>query len=186
MEADNSDPLVLLAAATDMYGDGEGDLDAVLALARQAHALNPNSAIIGNTTGWFEWAQGNYDESLSCCLHALALSPGAPERFWSLHGIARTHMSAGRIEEALVWALRGIEANPEFDSTRVIAIACYALLGEEEEAQRSLAALLTINPQATIASLLPKFDLPPDRLLQEGLGRLEMTATPPTLAHGPA
>jgi TolB-like protein/tetratricopeptide (TPR) repeat protein len=168
MEADPNDPTVLLVYAGTTYSDGEGDLDGALALARQAYALNPNSVIIGNTTGWFEWASGNYDAALACKLHALALSPGAPERFWSLSGIARTHLSAGRIEEALAWALRAIEANPEFAEPRVIAIACYALLGQEEEAKTTLTDLTAAIPQATIAHVLTDTKATHDRLLREG------------------
>lgn len=173
MEADPNDPSVMLAAATDLWGDGEGDIDSALALARRAYALNPNAAIIANSTGWFEWVRGNYDASLACRLHALALSPGAPERFWSLSGIAQTHLSAGRVEEALVWALRAIEANPDFEATRVIVIACYALLGEAEEAQRALAALLAAKPETTIGGLRSQFAGRHNQNLRNGLTKLE-------------
>jgi TolB-like protein len=175
MDADSNDPSVLLAAAGDLWGEGEGDLDAVLALARQAYALNPNSVVICNTTGWFEWAAGNYEAALACKLRALALSPAAPERFWSLSGIARTHLSAGRFEEALLWGLRAIEANPAFDETHAAIVASYAQLDQMQEARDALAELVAINPQATIPNLLSKFHWPHDRLLREGLTKLEAT-----------
>ena len=179
MEADPSDPFVLLVNAGDAYGDGEGDLNAALELARQAYWLNPNSFIICNTTGWFEWVSGNYDAALACALRGLELAPGAPERFWSLGGIARDHLSAGHIEEALVWALRTIEVNPEVQNARAITIACYALLGEEEEGQRSLAALIAINPQVTLATLISKSGRPSERYLREGLKTAEAAARRP-------
>lgn len=169
MEADSNDPFVLLAAAGDAYRDGEGDLDAALALSRRAYALNPNSPVIGNTTGWFEWVAGNYDAALACKLQALELSPGAPERFWSLSGLARTHLSAGRVEEALVWALRAIEANAEFSEPHGIAIACYMALGQTDEARRALADFKAAIPQETIEGLLSDTRPAHDTVLIQGL-----------------
>jgi TolB-like protein len=169
MDADPSDPSILIANAGAIYRDGEGDLAAALALARQAYALNPNSPIICNTTGWYEWVSGNYDAALACALHGLDLSPGSPERYWGLAGIGRTHLSAGRIEEALVWALRALEVNPQFEPSWGIAIACYALLGQDDEVQRALADLAIAIPNATIDGMLLRARTDHERLLREGL-----------------
>jgi TolB-like protein/tetratricopeptide (TPR) repeat protein len=169
MDADPNDPSVLMVNAGDIYSDGDGDLEPALALARKAYALNPNSPIICNSTGWFEWVAGNYDAALACAMRGLDLSPGAPERFWSLAGIGRTHLSAGRIEEALVWALRSLEANPQFEQAWATAIACYALLGQDEEVRRALADLALTLPNATIDGMLPKMHLEQQKLLYEGL-----------------
>jgi TolB-like protein/tetratricopeptide (TPR) repeat protein len=186
MEADPNDPSVLLVNAGAIYRDGKGELEPALALARQAYALNPNSGIICISTGWFEWVAGNYDAALACALRALEISPGTSERFWSLNSIARDHLSAGRIEEALVWALRTIEANPELEEARATAAACYALLGEGKEAKSALAALVAINPKVTLADLASKFGNAHYRHLREGLATLETADTPKRPAHSPA
>lgn len=178
MEADPNDPTVLMVNAGDTYSDGDGDLAPALAMARRAYALNPNSPVICNSVGWFEWVGGNYDAALACALRGLELSPGAPERFWSLAGIGRNHLSAGRVEEALVWGLRSIEANPQFEQAWTIAIACYALLGQEEEVQRSLADLAVAMPQATIDGMLRSAHPEHERLLREGLEKVVAAGAP--------
>jgi tetratricopeptide (TPR) repeat protein len=178
MDADPHDPSVLMVNAGALYNDGDGDLAAALVLARQAYELNPNSAIICNTTGWYEWASGNYDAALACALRGLELSPGAPERFWSFAGIGRTHLSAGRIEEALVWALRAIEANPQFESAWAIAIACYALLGQKQDVQAALADLALAIPGATIDGWLRGASLEQERHMRQGLEKVHALLQP--------
>lgn len=185
MEADPNDPVALLAAAGDTYRDGEGDLRSALALARRSYALNPNSPVICNSTGWFEWISGNYDAALACAARGLELSPGAPERFWSLSGIGRTHLSAGRIEEALVWALRSIEANPQFEPAWAIAIACYALLGQDEEVRSSLAELAVALPSATIEGMLRQTHAEHEKLQRRGLEKARAVGTA-SAVHDPA
>lgn len=174
LEADPNDPSALMSKAGATYRDGEGELEPALALARQAYALNPNSGIICNSSGWFEWQAGNYDLALACALRGLEISPGTPERFWSLGGIARAHLSAGRIEEALVWALRAVDVNPQFEQPWKIVIACYALLGQDEEVKRALADLAIALPNATIAGMLGQLHPVHERRLREGL---EVAAT---------
>ena len=49
----------------------------------------------------------DYDAAIASHQRFLQLSPGLAETFWSLNGIARAHLAAGRIEEALAWGLRG-------------------------------------------------------------------------------
>jgi TolB-like protein/tetratricopeptide (TPR) repeat protein len=178
MDADPNDPSILIAKAGAVYRDGEGDLDAALTLARQAYALNPNSPIICNTTGWFEWVSGNYDAALACALRGLELSPGAPERFWSLAGIGRTHLSAGRTEQALVWALRALEANPQFEQAWATTIACYALLGQDDEVRRALADLAVAIPDATIGGMIHRARTAHEGNLRDGLGKALSQAQP--------
>ncbi len=171
LAADSSDPFALLVGG--MVEGTKGNRAGSVAMARKAFELNPNSALICNITGYLNWTIGNYDEAIACSLRSVRLSPGAREVFWSLNNIARAHLSAGRFEESLVWGLRSIEANAELEEPRVVVIASYAQLDQMEEAGKALAALVALNPQASIADLLAGAGGPHNGYLREGLERAD-------------
>lgn len=171
MAADSNDPFVLLVAGIVLL-NVKGDGQAGLALARHAYELNPNSVLVCNITAYLEWAQRNYDRSIECAQHGLRLSPGVREAFWSLSTIARSHLSAGRFEEALLWAQRSLEANPDQDQMRAIVVAAYAHLGQVTLAER----FLTSSSDPDLSRRLVRLSQPPhlsaDRYLHEGLAKV--------------
>lgn len=172
MVADSNDPFVLLVAGVVML-NVKRDGPAGLALARRAYELNPNAVLICNITAYLEWAQGNFDKSIACAQHGLKLSPGVREVFWSLSTIARAHLSAGRFEEALVWAQRSLEANPQQDQMHAVVAAAYALLGQVELAERSVAGARDPNLSRRLSDFGQSSHVSGDRYLSEGLAMLE-------------
>jgi tetratricopeptide (TPR) repeat protein len=140
-------------------------------LIRRAQAANPNSLLIANVAGYAHFFMGDYDEAIASHERFLQLSPGLAETFWSLNGIARAHLAAGRVEEALAWGLRGLEASEGVDFPHCIVAAAYAHLGRIDEAQAQLARAHAIWPNLTISSLLGRTGQPDgrDRVLVEGL-----------------
>jgi TolB-like protein/Tfp pilus assembly protein PilF len=120
------------------------DYDAGLALARRAVQLNPNSLIALNFAGLCNHHAGDLDEAIALHTRALELSPGAPDNYWSLTGIAVAHMFAWRFEEAAKWAQRSLDTYNEWELTFVVLTASYGHLGrvdEAREAYRQLAKL---------------------------------------------
>ncbi len=79
--------------------------------------------------------------------------PGLAETFWSLSGIARAHLAAGRIEEALAWG-RAASRPRGVDFPHCIVAAAYAHLGRIDEAQAQLRRAHAVWPDLTISSLL--------------------------------
>lgn len=175
--ADGNDAVVLVLGGIILI-TVKGDRERGLALIRRAVALNPNSLLVANVAGYAHFFCGNYDEAIASHSRFLQLGPGLPDAFWSLNGIARSHLAAGRPEEALVWGLRGLAASSGVDFGYCVVAAAYAHLGRAEEAEETLARALEIWPQLTIAGLLGRSGQPDgrDRLLVEGLLKVGMPA----------
>jgi len=170
MAADSNDPnVVLVAGIVRLTISGEHATG--LALIRRAQATNPNSLLIANVAGYAHFFMGDYDAAIASHERFLQLSPGLAETFWSLNGIARAHLAAGRVEEALAWGLRGLEASEGVDFPHCIVAAAYAHLGHIDEAQAQLGRAHAIWPDLTISSLLGRTGQPDgrDRVLVEGL-----------------
>lgn len=170
LAADNNDPNVALVAGI-VRLTISGEHATGLALIRRAQAANPNSLLIANVAGYAHFFMGDYDAAIASHERFLQLSPGLAETFWSLNGIARAHLAAGRIEEALAWGLRGLEASEGVDFSHCIVAAAYAHLGRIDAAQAQLARAHAIWPNLTISSLLGRTGQPDgrDRVLVEGL-----------------
>ena len=100
------------------------------------------------------------------------------EAMTNLAGIGRTHLSAGRTEQALVWALRALEANPQFEQAWATTIACYALLGQDDEVRRALADLAVAIPDATIGGMIHRARTAHEGNLRDGLGKALSQAQP--------
>jgi adenylate cyclase len=171
MAADSADALVLLVAGVVRLTIARED-DAGFALIMRALAVNPNSLPIINTAGYAYYHRCDYDNAISCRTRALELiSPGSPDGFWILSGIARAHLGAGRFEEALTWGLRAREATTALDFAYCVVAASYAHLGRLHEAREGVAAARAIWPELTITRLVGHYGQPRecDRLLAEGL-----------------
>ncbi len=170
LAADSSDAVVLALAGM-IRLTVQNDEAGGLALIRRALALNPNSLLIANLAGFTAFYCRNYDDAIAHHSRFLQLSPGHPEAYWSLNGIARSHLAAGRVEEALTWGLRGLETSGGIDFAHCVVAAAYGHLGRKEEAAATVANARAIWPTLTIEKLLGRSGDPGgrDRLLAEGL-----------------
>lgn len=167
---DSSDPFALLVAG--MVELDRGRTEKGLALADRAYELNPNSLLICNITGYLHWTCGNYDETITRSLRALHICPGVPEVFWGMIGIARAHLSSGRIDDALLWAQRSLDAHPDQDEVLPILSAAYALSGQMPEAETTLSTLLRLRPDISLAGLIASSEGRVNLHQREGLSRL--------------
>ena len=177
LAADPDDPMVILIAGV-VAMTIKRDTETGYRMIAAAAALNPNSGIIASTAAYAAFHRGDFDECIAMHERALAASPGAPSNFWSAEGLARAHLAAGRIEEALTWAMRTRDYTISHDGVRAIEVAAYALLGRHDEAKATLHGLLTEWPGSTVNTLL---DGDPasrrhERLLAEGLERAGLRA----------
>jgi TolB-like protein/Flp pilus assembly protein TadD len=177
VKADPTDPMSVLVAGV-VAMTIKGDRDTGYRLIQQAAALNPNSAVIASTAAYTSFHRGDFDGSVAMHERAIAACPGAPSNFWSMEGLARAHLSAGRIEEALTWAMRSRDHAIASNAVRAVEVAAYALLGREDAAKATVDELLSEWPGSTIETLL---DGDPasrrhERLLAEGLKRAGLPA----------
>lgn len=124
------------------------DWDGMLEMVSRAVQLNPNNVFVLNWAGMAHFSYGKPDEAIPFYERALRLSPGAPDVFRSLAGIATAHFNCKRYEEAIKWARRSAET-PNAWAYQIIA-ASNGHLDRIAEARAALAAADAIRPQ-TIA-----------------------------------
>jgi TolB-like protein len=177
MRAADGDPFVLMVAGVVLM-TVKGESDAGYALIKRAYALNPNSQAIGKVVGYAHWHRGNFDDAATCTLRALQLSPAGGQGVRCMSQMARVNLSAGRIEDALIWGLRTMDSPAATDFALCVTAACYAHMGRLDDARATVDATLAIWPALTIASLLGPGGRPDvhDRLLVDGLTRAGMPA----------
>jgi TolB-like protein/Flp pilus assembly protein TadD len=136
-----------------------GELDAGAALIDRALALNPNLA-----TGWFNsgfvrvWL-GEPELAIEHLTRAMRLSPLDTLFFAMQTATAFAHFFAGRNSEALSWAEKALQRNPNFNGTKGIAAACYAFAGRQQEAQKAAAHLLQTDPSFRVSNLTDYYPL---------------------------
>jgi TolB-like protein len=170
LAADSNDATVLAIAGLHIM-TVKGDLDRGYGIVKRALALNPNSFVVVNFSGFAHRYHGNFDEAIACHLRALRFMPGAPEIIWCLTAIAAVHLSAGRFEEAREWAQRSHDIYDSLEWTQTVLTAAYGQLDRRDEACKALEVVLAQRPDLTIASLFGPNQSPGvhDRHLVEGL-----------------
>lgn len=170
LATDSNDATVLAIAGLHLMAV-KGDEDRGYGIVMRAFALNPNSFLVANFAGFAHRQHGNFDEAIACHLRALQFMPGAPEVIWCYTAIATAHLSAGRFEEALIWALRSHDIYDALEWTQTVLAAAYAHLGRLEEAREALQVVTAARPGLTIGELFGRNQSPGphDGFLVEGL-----------------
>jgi adenylate cyclase len=144
LEVAGDDPSVLANAAVALAFFGE-DIGAMMGLADRAVALNPSFA-----RGWYIsgvlrcWA-GQPDVAIEQVDAALRLSPRARVGN-SLAVIGRAHFLSRRFDQAVPKLLLAIQDDPSYPEPYRSLAACYAHMGQLEEAREVVERLRAITP----------------------------------------
>jgi adenylate cyclase len=148
----NDDPLVLtmLCAAHSVIGD----LDVASALIEKALALDPNSAMAWNRSGWVNTYLIRPEIAIEHFQRALRLSPFDPMNFNCLIGIGNAHFAAERYEEALPWWRKGMVERPDLSWPLRPMAAALGLLGRISEAHEAVRQLRQGYPDITISKIM--------------------------------
>ncbi len=172
LAADSDDAVVLAIAGSELRCfDSESERGC--ALVERAFELNPNSNLVSNLAGFARASRGDWEAAIQCHQRALLLCPGAPERFWSLTGIAQACLSARRPDEALEWARKSLDAYDGLDWTYSVAAAAYGMTGDWENARLALKAALALHPTWTPGDVAGHAPMEARALLIEGFGDLQ-------------
>jgi TolB-like protein/class 3 adenylate cyclase len=137
-------PAVLAEAAVVLGFFGE-DIDAVTALVDRALALNPSYA-----RGWYLsaisrlWA-GDLERAIEHAETSLRLSPRARVG-WSLMTLGCAFFFSRRFDEAVPKLLLQIQDDPTNQGTYRVLAACYAHMGQLDEAREAVKRLRAITP----------------------------------------
>jgi adenylate cyclase len=151
-DSNNGDPMVLtaLGAAHSVIGD----LERAAALIEKAVALDPNSAMAWNRSGWVNAFLDRPEIAIEHFERAIRLSPFDPMNFNCYFGIRNAHFAAGRYEESLAWCRKGMLERPELLWPLRSMVACLALLGRIDEAREAVQLLREGYPDITIAQII--------------------------------
>src|SRR6516162_9844358 len=120
------------------------DIDAMIALADRALALNPNFARGWHVGGILRLFAGHPDLAIEHAETALRLSPRARVGT-SLSLVGQAHFLARRFDEAVPKLLLAIQEDPSFPAPYRYLAACYAHMGRLAEAQEIVQRLRAIS-----------------------------------------
>ncbi len=139
-----------------------GELEGGAAYIDRALALNPNLATAWHYSGWTKMWQGRPEAAIQHLATAMRLSPLDPFIDQMQAATALAHFSAGRYDEASIWA--EMSSLKDVTSAR-IAAASNALAGRIEKAHVAMARVRQLDPDLPISNLkdrIPTFWPPED------------------------
>jgi adenylate cyclase len=120
------------------------DIDAMMALADRALALNPNYARGWNISGVLRLFAGQPDIAIEHVEAALHLSPRA-RIGGSANMIGAAHFASRRFDQAVPKLLLAIQEDPSFPQPYRTLAACYAHMGRLDEARAIVARVRAIT-----------------------------------------
>ena len=123
-------------------------IDAAIAEAEAAIALDPNLADAYARAGYFKVYLGRAAEGFSGVETALRLDPRHPALSWWEYNICSLHAHLAQWDQAIEWCRKSIAAEPRTFNYSVLA-AAYAWTGRDAEARAAVAELLKLKPGYT-------------------------------------
>ena len=131
--------------------DDASALDAV----RAAVAKNPNNVVVLRHAAAVVGMAGAPAEAFEYNRRAYELSPGGPEAYDALFGMAGSELVMGNDEAAIHWALKSLATYKDLLLTYVTLTSAYANLGRMDEARAMLLKVRELSPHLT-TSLIEK------------------------------
>jgi tetratricopeptide (TPR) repeat protein len=128
------------------------DLNQSLAAFERAIALDPNLAVAHNYVGQIKVFLGRANEAAEHTLKAIQLSPRDPALAAWCYQLALTYIHQQRDQQAVQWARRAVEVNPNLRYPYRVLAAALALSGQVDEAQSVAAEMLRRYPKETIGA----------------------------------
>jgi adenylate cyclase len=144
------DPLLDLSLATAAY-QREGDGAQLRRSVRNALRLAPRVIEVLNFCGWsFVWL-GEPEEALDCFRRCERLTRFSPWLAPMFGGAALAAVQAGRDDDAIAYARRGMEVTQDYAALWRALASAHANKGQHEEAKAALAEALRLLPDDSIA-----------------------------------
>ncbi|MGB7834368.1 MAG: tetratricopeptide repeat protein [Xanthobacteraceae bacterium] len=132
------------------------NLNQALVAFERAIALDPNLAVAHNYVGQIKVFLGRASEAAEHTLKAIQLSPRDPQLAEWYYQLAITYIHQRRYNEAVEWARRGVQVNPNLRYPYRVLAAALALSGRVDEARTVAAEMLRRYPKETISAFLTR------------------------------
>ena len=147
-------------------------------LFRRSLSINQNSEIAMTLAGWVEAANGNPAAGRELIAKARHLNPTPPTPWVALAGMAFTYIVEGKYAEAVGWAEQAVDQNRRFAlALRSLAVALVKM-GEMDRARLIVNEILTIEPDATAASIPDRMPYVSEPVLQTYIEALRRAGLP--------
>ena len=147
---ENGDPLVLYMSGHAL-GFHACEWETSVHLLKRALVLNPSSALGHTYAGWSHLYAGLAEQAVGYFDQALWLSPIDRRGFLNSSGKALALTMLGRYEEAVSWAQRAVQEEPNWTSGYRPLAASLAQLGRQVEAEEVVRKLLQLEPDYRIS-----------------------------------
>jgi TolB-like protein/class 3 adenylate cyclase len=131
----------------------------------RAIVLNPNLAVAWGVSGWLRIYLGEPANAIERLERSRRLSPLDPIAYMGYAGMALAHLLADRYDEAVSWAAKARNEQPNWATSLRVAAIAYALSDRIVEAQEAIARLREIDPALRLSNLervAPPFRRPED------------------------
>ncbi|MBV8408025.1 MAG: hypothetical protein JOY64_10380 [Alphaproteobacteria bacterium] len=123
------------------------------ALADRAIELNPNLALAWGVRGWVSIMLGEHDTAIDRAARAMRLSPLDPFMRGPHMTMAVANLMSGRYAEALSWAAKVLQPDPNFAPAWRMTAAMHGLAGNVAEARAACARLRELEPLLRVSNL---------------------------------
>jgi adenylate cyclase len=141
----------------------------------RAIVLNPNLAAAWSVSGWLRIYLGEPASAIERLERSRRLSPLDPIAYMGYAGMALALLLADRYDEAVSWAAKARNEQPNWATSLRVAAIAYALSDRIVEAREAMARLREIDPTLRLSNLervAPPLRRPEDRArFADGLRR---------------
>ena len=144
LEVGGNHPVILAESAHALAYFGD-DIGAMMALVDRALALNPNYARGWHTSGVLRLWAGQPDLAIEHIKTAMRLSPRARVGA-SLITMSGAHFFSRRFSEAIPTLMLLMQEDPSYSPSYRYLAACYAHMGQFDDARAAVARLRAISP----------------------------------------
>jgi TolB-like protein/Tfp pilus assembly protein PilF len=125
--------------------------------AERALEINPSLSVAIARLGECYALLGESEKAIEHCRLALKLNPRNPTNFWRHSSIALALFAAEDFEAVLHEARRVQAWRPDFLRGPILTAAALAALERPEEATVAVAACLSLRPELTVNTVVPRF-----------------------------
>jgi TolB-like protein len=142
------------------------ELETGAAYIDRAIVLNPNLAAAWSASGWLRIYLGEPASAIERLERSRRLSPLDPIAYMGYAGMALALLLADRYDEAVSWAAKAINEQPNWAMPLRVAAIAYALSDRIVEAREAMARLREFDPTlrlSNLESVAPPFRRPEDR-----------------------
>ncbi len=144
------DAWVIARSANVLWASGD-EVELADSLLDEAIRLDPNGMLGWMWGGWAKMVLGDHQTAIDYLQRALRLSPLDPRIFFAQAGLAFAYFFLGNYEEGLKCAADALRHHPNHVASLRVAMACHALSGNIEAAQKLWRQVALLSPSDRVS-----------------------------------